>query len=139
MARVKDSEAISRPGTRKSIALTILMGFFILYTVVPLLWLFINATKSQEDLFSSFGLWFGDDFALFSNIKETLTYRDGVYLRWLANTMLYVVVGAGGATLLATMPATAWPSSDSLAGVGFSPSCWVRSRCRARPWRCPPS
>ena len=48
------------------------------------------------------GLWFGDHFALFSNIKETLTYHDGIFLRWLGNTLLYVVAGAGGATLLAT-------------------------------------
>ena len=49
-----------------------------------------------------FGLWFGDDFALFDNISETLTYDDGIFVRWLGNTLLYVVVGAGGATLLAT-------------------------------------
>jgi multiple sugar transport system permease protein len=88
---------------RKSIALTGLMTLFVLYTVLPLLWLFINASKTQDDLFSTFGLWFGHDFALFSNIHDTLTYRDGIFLRWLLNTLLYVVVGAGGATLLATL------------------------------------
>ena len=62
----------------------------------------LSATKTQADLFSSPGLWFGDHFALFSNIRETLTYHDGIFLRWLGNTLLYVVVGAGGATLLAT-------------------------------------
>jgi len=93
--------AISRP--RKSITLTVLMSLFVVYSLVPLFWLLVNATKSQGDLFTSFGLWFGDGFSLFANIRETLTYRDGIYLRWLANTLLYVVVGAGGATLLATL------------------------------------
>jgi multiple sugar transport system permease protein len=88
---------------KKSTALTVLMLFFVLYTVVPLFWLFVNASKTQTDLFSTFGLWFGHDFALFSNIHQTLTYKDGIYLRWLGNTLLYVVIGAGGATLLATM------------------------------------
>ncbi len=88
---------------RKSVVLTILMSIFIIYTVVPLAWLVINATKTQADLFTSFGLGFGDEFALFSNIAETLTYRDGIFARWLGNTLLYVVVGAGGATLLATL------------------------------------
>lgn len=88
---------------RKSIVLTLLMAFFVLYTVIPLFWLFVNASKTQANLFDSFGLWFGDDFALFTNIRETLTYQDGIYLRWLGNTLLYVVIGAGGATLLATM------------------------------------
>lgn len=96
----------AHPNTRrpsKSIVLTMLMMMFVVYTVVPLFWLFVNASKTQADLFSTFGLWFGDDFALFDNIGQTLSYRDGIFLRWLGNTLLYVVIGAGGATLLATM------------------------------------
>ena len=95
--------AYSAAHPSKSVAVTLLMTFFVIYTVVPLAWLVINATKTQADLFSSFGLWFGGDFALVDNIRQTLTYRDGVYVRWLLNTLLYVVVGAGGATLLATL------------------------------------
>jgi multiple sugar transport system permease protein len=88
---------------RKSIVITGLMVLFVLYTVLPLFWLVVNASKTQPDLFSTFGLWFGHDFALFSNIHQTLTYDNGIFVRWLVNTLLYVVVGAGGATLLATM------------------------------------
>jgi multiple sugar transport system permease protein len=87
---------------RRSPLLTMFMLLYLVYTLVPLAWLIISATKTQDDLFSSPGLWFGDSFAFFSNIKDTLTYNDGIYLRWLGNTLLYVVVGAGGATLLAT-------------------------------------
>ncbi|MFF1573093.1 carbohydrate ABC transporter permease [Leifsonia sp. NPDC058292] len=79
------------------------MAIFVVYSLVPLAWLLINATKDQPSLFSSFGLWFGDGFSLFKNIGETLTYRDGIFLQWFGNTLLYVVVGAGGATLLATI------------------------------------
>nr|WP_301549446.1 carbohydrate ABC transporter permease [Catellatospora citrea] len=75
----------------------------VIYSLVPLAWLVINASKTQEGLFSSFGLWFDDDFALFRNIRDTLTYDDGVFVRWLLNTLLYVVLGAGGATALATL------------------------------------
>lgn len=88
---------------RKSTALTIAMFFLVIYSLLPLVWLLINASKTQPDLFSTFGLWFGNEFALFDNIKETLTYRDGIFTRWFMNTLLYVVVGAGGATLLATL------------------------------------
>ncbi|PPF48769.1 ABC transporter permease [Rathayibacter sp. AY1G1] len=88
---------------RRSILLAVMMVVFVVYSVVPLVWLLINATKSQSDLLSTFGLGFGGEFALFQNIYETLTYRDGVFLQWFANTLLYVVVGAGGATLLATV------------------------------------
>lgn len=88
---------------RKSPPLLILMIFFAMYTLIPLAWLLINATKTQGDLLSTFGLWFGDSFNLFDNIAETLTYRDGIFVKWLRNTLLYVIVGAGGATFLATL------------------------------------
>jgi multiple sugar transport system permease protein len=91
------------PRQRRSVVLTIVMALFVLYFVIPLLWLIISATKSQPDLYSTFGLWFGKDFNLFQNIVDTLTYRDGIFVKWFGNTLLYVVVGAGGATLLATV------------------------------------
>ncbi|MFC9689297.1 carbohydrate ABC transporter permease [Kribbella sp. NPDC056951] len=88
--------------SKPSRLLTGLMVLYLIYTLVPLVWLVISATKTQDDLLSTPGLWFGDSFALFANIKQTLTYNNGIFLRWLGNTLLYVVVGAGGATLLAT-------------------------------------
>jgi multiple sugar transport system permease protein len=87
---------------KRSKVLTGVMVLYLLYTIVPLAWLLLSATKTQDDLLSTPGLWFGKSFAFFTNIKDTLTYNDGIFLRWLANTLLYVVVGAGGATLLAT-------------------------------------
>ncbi|MFB6777881.1 carbohydrate ABC transporter permease [Streptomyces sp. NPDC056352] len=91
----------SRP--RRSLLLTVLTGLMLVYALVPLIWLAINATKTQQGLLHSFGLWFDDDFALWSNIGDTLTYDDGVFVRWLLNTLLYVVAGAGGATFLAVL------------------------------------
>ncbi|GAB2576061.1 carbohydrate ABC transporter permease [Kribbella endophytica] len=87
---------------RRSPLLTGLMLLYLVYTLVPLVWLLLSATKTQADLLDSPGLWFGDHFALFGNIKDTLTYDGGIFVRWLGNTLLYVVVGAGGATLLST-------------------------------------
>jgi len=79
------------------------MCLALVYSLLPLVWLLVNATKTQAGLFSSFGLWFSDDFALFRNIATTLTYDDGIFLRWFGNTLLYVVAGAGGATALAVL------------------------------------
>ena len=50
---------------RRSPLLTGLMLLYLVYTLVPLLWLFLSATKTQDDLLSSPGLWFGKSFALF--------------------------------------------------------------------------
>src|SRR2546423_6635417 len=87
---------------RRSLTLTALTSLMLIYSLLPLVWLAINATKTQEGLFNSFGLWF-KDFAFFSNIGDTFTYDHAIFVRWLLNTLLYVVVGAGGATLLATL------------------------------------
>ena len=89
---------------RRSVVLTALTALVLIYSLIPLVWLLINATKTQEGLLSSFGLWFDDGhFALWDNIHDTFTYDDGIFLRWLGNTLLYVVVGAGGATFLAVL------------------------------------
>ncbi|MET9736403.1 carbohydrate ABC transporter permease [Streptomyces sp. NPDC006458] len=88
---------------RRSVPMTLVAGLILLYTLLPLGWLVINATKTQTGLQDSFGLWFADDFNLWDNVSRTLTYDDGVFLRWLLNTLLYVVVGAGGSTALAVL------------------------------------
>lgn len=87
---------------RRSPVLTAVMAVYLVYTLVPLVWLLVSATKTQQDLLSTSGLSFGGTFALFDNVVETFTHDGGIFLRWLGNTLLYVVAGAGGATALAT-------------------------------------
>ncbi|MFD7812143.1 carbohydrate ABC transporter permease [Streptomyces sp. NPDC059785] len=92
------------PGrSKRSVLLTVLTGLVLVYTVVPLVWLVISATKTQQGLADSSGLWFAHDFALWDNISDTFTYDDGIFGRWLLNTLMYVVLGAGGATFLAIL------------------------------------
>ncbi|OXM68553.1 sugar ABC transporter permease [Amycolatopsis vastitatis] len=79
------------------------------YFLLPLFWLVVASTKSTQDLFTSFGLWFSKVPQLFTNIGDTLTHEDGIFLRWLLNTIGYAVVSALGAALLA-----------AAAGYGFA-------------------
>lgn len=88
---------------RPSVVLTVLWWALLAYFMVPLAWLVVNATKSNDDLFTTFGLAPGGHFALIENIAALLTYSDGIYLRWFANTVLYAGVGAGGAAVIAAM------------------------------------
>lgn len=87
---------------RRSTLLTVAMLIFLLYAIFPLFWLVISSTKTTNDLFSTFGLWFGHQFTLFSNIRQTLSYDNGEYLRWLGNTLIYSVTSAVGAACIAT-------------------------------------
>jgi len=89
--------------TRRSNLLTVVMWLCVLYFIVPIIWLFVSSTKDNSDLFTTFGLWFGNDFNLFPNIIDVFTYKDGIYLRWGLNTIVYASVSAIGASLLATM------------------------------------
>jgi multiple sugar transport system permease protein len=88
---------------RRSNLLTVVMWLCVLYFIVPLIWLFVSSTKDNSDLFTTFGLWFGDEFNLFANIVDVFTYQDGIYARWTINTIFYAGVSAIGASLLATM------------------------------------
>jgi multiple sugar transport system permease protein len=91
------------PARRRSLPLTVLLWLCVLYFVLPLWWLLVSSTKDNSALFSTFGLWFGGDFSLGENLATLFSIRDGIFTRWMVNTLLYAVVSAVGATLLATM------------------------------------
>ncbi len=86
---------------RTSRLLTVLVFLCVGYFLLPLYWLVVASTKSNADLFSSFGLWFAD-FNLIDNIKGVFSYQDGVFLRWMLNSFIYAIVSAVGASFLAT-------------------------------------
>ena len=102
-ARGRGGRLYNPNNPRKSLPLTLVAGILLVYSLFPLVWLVINATKTQPDFLATFGLGFGHSFALLDNIGQVFTYNDGIFGRWFLNTLLYVVVGAGGATLLAVM------------------------------------
>ena len=88
---------------RPSTLLTLFMLLCVAYFLLPLVWIVVASTKSNADLFSTFGLWFGDDFNLVQNLQDVFTSQGGVFAKWLRNSVLYAVVSAVGAALLATM------------------------------------
>lgn len=87
---------------RRSTALTVIVWITLIYFLVPLLWLFVSTTKSNGDLFATFGLWFGNSFEFFTNIGQLFAFQGGVFTRWLLNTVFYAVVSSVGAAALAT-------------------------------------
>ncbi|MCJ0874343.1 carbohydrate ABC transporter permease [Streptomyces sp. AP-93] len=71
----------------------------VLYTLMPLTWLLIAATKNHADLFGTAGFGFGE-FHLLDNLRAVFTYDDGIFGRWLLNSLLYSVVGSLASSLI---------------------------------------
>ncbi|MFG2539569.1 carbohydrate ABC transporter permease [Streptomyces sp. NPDC048511] len=72
------------------------------YMLLPVYWLLVSATKSQDDLVSTPGL-LPADWHLGENLSALFAQQDGVYLRWLLNSVAYAGAGAAVGTLLAAM------------------------------------
>jgi len=72
---------------------------FVGYALAPVWWLVVASTKSQADLYTTNGLWFSHlNFG--SNLHLLFTYQNGIFFRWLWNSLLYSVVGTVGMTLV---------------------------------------
>jgi multiple sugar transport system permease protein len=99
--------------------LTACCVLFAVFTLIPLAWVIINSTKTQANIFESFGFWFASPFEFFHTFANLFrdVDGDGTYSRWFLNTVLYSAVGGGGATVLA-----------ALGGYGFARFRFTGSR-----------
>jgi multiple sugar transport system permease protein len=84
-----------------------------LYFLIPLYWVFVAASKSTEDLFSTYGFWFAPTFSLWNNLQQVLTYDGGIFVRWFLNSVVYAGVGAVIATYFARRPVSTVPASSA--------------------------
>lgn len=89
-------------GSQRSSLLSVFVWISVAYFIVPLIWLAISSTKTNSDLFSTFGLWFGATFEFLANLETLATFQGGVFWRWMLNTVFYTSVSGVGAALLAT-------------------------------------
>jgi len=91
--------------------ITIACGLFGLFTLAPIVYMAISATKTQLNINDTFPFWFARPFDLAHNISLLFDNLggDGIFAQWFANTVFYAALGGGGATVLSV-----------LAGYGFS-------------------
>ena len=106
MSTSTTSAAPQRRGPRESLfsraGAMLVMAICTFYFLVPIWWLFVASTKDRSDFTTSAPLWFAD-FNLFENIGNLVAYRDGLFFKWMLNSVLYAGVGAAIATLFAAM------------------------------------
>jgi multiple sugar transport system permease protein len=86
--------AALRPKLLGRTAVNVVAGVAVLYTLLPVLWLVLAASKDQDalsgsDIFSLRG------FSFLQNLRDLFATDGGIYGRWYLNSLLYAVLGAG--------------------------------------------
>lgn len=98
------SPAVRRPRAPREratrIIITAILAVAAIYFLMPVYWLAIAATKTTSQLYGTNGLWFAQP-RLLANLGDLFAYQDGLFLRWIGNTLLYAGLGAFLATWLA--------------------------------------
>ncbi|WP_300342168.1 carbohydrate ABC transporter permease [Nesterenkonia sp.] len=97
----RTAEEVSRRGSAQTIIVTGILVIVTLYFLVPVYWVVVAASKSTDDLFSTHGFLFSASFQLFENITQVLSFDNGIFIRWLLNSVLYAGVGSLIATYFA--------------------------------------
>jgi multiple sugar transport system permease protein len=88
------AERLAQRGSLARVTTTgvLLVGAF--YCLLPVLWVLIAATKTRQELFSTFTLAPGLNGGLLQNLKDLSAYRDGEFWQWTLNSVLYAGVGS---------------------------------------------
>jgi multiple sugar transport system permease protein len=105
-AAVTTASAAGRQGRSPLLAgragILAVMLLFAAYTLVPVWWLVVTATKNQGYLFTTNGFWFSH-FDLWTNIRDVFQQQNGIFARWVVNSVIYSIGGAAVSTLLSAM------------------------------------
>ncbi|MEU5363944.1 carbohydrate ABC transporter permease [Streptomyces sp. NPDC005925] len=106
LTRTEGAHAAPAPAGRRrrvsasTVAAVTFMTVVACYMLLPVYWLLISSTKSQSDLVTTQGL-LPAEWHLGDNLASLFSQQDGVFARWLLNSLLYAGAGAGVATVLA--------------------------------------
>lgn len=90
-----------------------IMGFFVLFFVVPMVWLVLAPTKTARQLLLDNPFSFGAFDTLASNWTQLMEFQNGIVWVWLGNASLYV-----GVALIITLVVSI-PAGYALALVDF--------------------
>ncbi|MCX5401171.1 carbohydrate ABC transporter permease [Streptomyces sp. NBC_00102] len=93
------ASAARRPGLTGRAVVNLVVGISVLYTLLPVLWLVLAATKDRDALFQSNVLSL-KGFSFVQNLKDVFSMDAGLYGRWYANSLLYAVLGAALGALI---------------------------------------
>ncbi|MFI6209051.1 carbohydrate ABC transporter permease [Streptomyces sp. NPDC051041] len=88
-----------RPRLLSVTTVNAVVAVFVLYTLLPVAWLVLAATKDRDALFRS-DLLSPSGFSFAQNLRDLFAMDGGLYGRWYVNSLLYAVLGAAVGALL---------------------------------------
>ncbi|MFD0024773.1 carbohydrate ABC transporter permease [Streptomyces sp. NPDC058382] len=91
--------AVRRPRLLGRSVVNLVVGVSVLYTLLPVLWLVLAASKDRDALFGSDVLSL-DHFSFTQNLKDLFAMDGGIYGRWYGNSLLYALLGAALGALI---------------------------------------
>jgi len=101
-----------QPEAMATVGRHVILGVFLLYCVLPAMWIISAMTKDNGQIFSTFGLWFSYPFHVFENLPGLITYQDGIFVRWFGNSIIYAGSISFGSTLICAFGGYAFSKYD---------------------------
>ncbi|MCI6574267.1 MAG: carbohydrate ABC transporter permease [Actinomycetaceae bacterium] len=101
------------PSTVARILTIVVMVIVLIYFIFPIFWVIISATKNNNEMASTFGLWFAphgknsESSSVWgqtvANYNALIGWTRGYLWRWIGNSILYSAVAAAIGTIISTM------------------------------------
>src|SRR6187549_457956 len=90
-------------GNRSTTLAYFFMFLCLIYFFIPLIWLALASTKTNADLFNTFGFWVGGRFNLVDNIQQLFARDNGAFPLWMRNTFIYATTAAFGSAIISAL------------------------------------
>jgi multiple sugar transport system permease protein len=88
-------------GPRRPVVSMVLRLVGAVYCLLPVSWVFIAASKTRAELFTTSTMAPGS--GLLRNLSDLSDYRDGLFWHWLGNSVLYAGGGAALSTIVSAL------------------------------------
>lgn len=88
-----------RPSAATKVITIAVLILCLIYFIAPILWVIFSSTKSNSELVSTPGFWFGSGH-LGENYSKLMSWTDGMFWRWVLNSIIYSVISGVVGTLL---------------------------------------
>ena len=90
----------------------VILSAFLIYCILPATWILAAVTKDSSQIFTTFGFWFANPPHFFENIVDLFAFRDGIFVRWFGNSLLYAGSISLGSTLICALGGYAFAKYD---------------------------